>query len=354
MKYFNYTVTDFIMDEHFQQWIKSPDAESNVFWENWLTQHPEKKEQVEQARLLLLSLDFEKTLVAQINQAKMWEKIKVGMQEQVPEPGAAILPSTAGTSFFSQWRKLAAVLVGLAVMSALAYFFLSLSNTVRYTTAYGDREVVQLPDGSVVTLNGHSTLKYNTQSWEISNVREVWLEGEAFFSIVKKPVADKRQQQPSSSRFIVHVRDLNIEVLGTEFDVRNRRGNTSVVLNSGKVSLRRNRMDGEADVVMQPTDRVDYSETSKALVKQRVNPEHYSSWVNKKLIFNETPLSDIAQVLEDNYGLEVQFEDAALASRKFTGSVSTDNIDLLLTAIGVSFNVSIVQEGKQISIQNKQ
>ncbi len=352
MNYSDYSVTDLVMDEGFQQWVKDPNAASQAHWENWLTTHPEKREVVEEARLLILSIDFRKTPPTQINKGLLWQNIQAKLREPLLEENAESTIRLAWNSIFYHWRKVTAVLAGLAVLGSVAYYLILLGKVVTYTTSYGANRVITLPDGSVVTLNANSSLKYNTE-WKTNKIREVWLEGEAFFSVVKEPVVDSRQVLPPSSRFVVHAHDLNIEVLGTEFDVNNRHGITRVVLKSGKVSLRRNHLDGDADVVMQPADLVDYSEANRQLTKRRVNPEQYASWVNKKLMFHETPLSEIARIMEDTYGLTVVFGNEQLASRKFTGSADTNDLDLLLTAISESFNVKITRNANQILINNQ-
>lgn len=349
MRYSHYTVTDFVMDEDFQQWVSHPDAAKQAKWDALLAQRPDLKDSVEQARALLLSIDFRKTSAAEIQQSLMWENIQASLQEPIALEEFPKLRPLNRLPFFHRWRKLAAVLVGLLLLSAGAYYLVVLRQTVTYTTAYGDHQIIQLPDGSTVTLNANSTLTYN-RDWQTNHVREVWLEGEAFFRVVKQ--AHLTATKSPSSRFVVHTPQLNIEVLGTEFDVNNRRGNIRVVLKSGKVSLSRNNAEEKEELVMEPKDLVDYSEASQQLVKSRVNPDQYASWVNKQLVFNETPLAEIAQVLEDSYGFSVVFENEELANRKFTGSVSTEQPELLLTAIAESFQINVIRSDQTIRIHN--
>ena len=56
MDYQNYTLVDFLLDEDFFQWVRHPDESSDKFWAAWLEQHPHKREEVEEARLLILDI----------------------------------------------------------------------------------------------------------------------------------------------------------------------------------------------------------------------------------------------------------------------------------------------------------
>lgn len=60
-KYEDYSASDFVMDEYFQQWIKNPSHEADEFWEHWMKLHPRKKNDLLLARKLLTAFDFKKT-----------------------------------------------------------------------------------------------------------------------------------------------------------------------------------------------------------------------------------------------------------------------------------------------------
>lgn len=85
-----------------------------------------------------------------------------------------------------------------------------------YATQYGEQRVVELPDHSVVSLNANSTLRFRNDWSQANTLREVWLDGEAFFSV------QKQEGAAGPAKFIVHTNDLDVEVLGTRFNVSNR------------------------------------------------------------------------------------------------------------------------------------
>jgi ferric-dicitrate binding protein FerR (iron transport regulator) len=213
-----------------------------------------------------------------------------------------------------------------------------LNSTLTYTTAFAQTQTITLPDKSVVTLNANSTLKFS-RNWSDKH-REVWLQGEAFFNVTNK--------QDGKTKFTVHTTSLDIEVLGTSFNVNNRRRNTTVVLNSGKVKLKTGQIDNTDSLIMVPGEQVVFSEEKFAFTRKNVNPENFSSWIHQKLIFENTPLSQIAHLLEDNYGFQVRFGQPDMAQRKFTATIPAGNINTLLTAISESFNIGISRQGKEL------
>jgi ferric-dicitrate binding protein FerR (iron transport regulator) len=338
MDYSDFSIENFIMDEKFQEWVKYPTIENNFFWENWLRQNPHKEKEVKQARLIILSLDFKKTAGKDIPKELLLKKI----QSSIHEEDLIISPSNRRNLNF--YYKIAAVFIGLLV-STVSLFLLINQPHEKFTTTYGEIKHLTLPDGSNVVLNANSSIQYN-DNWEIREDREVWLQGEAFFDISHKK---------DNQKFLVRTDQLNVEVLGTQFNVNTRRNNTKVVLNSGKVKLNPKDQIDE-DIYMDPGELVEFSGQDKKITKKIVNPDEFSSWKKNQLIFKATPLSDIAQTLEDNYGWTVEFEEEIIKTYQFTGTVSTEsieNIKLLLFTISEAFDIEIKEEKNQIIFKNK-
>jgi ferric-dicitrate binding protein FerR (iron transport regulator) len=102
-----------------------------------------------------------------------------------------------------------------------------------------------------VLLNANSQLRTPAR-WPAGARREVWLEGEAFFQVTKKGAAPGGGTD--GARFVVHTGQVDVAVLGTRFNVTNRRGQTTVTLNEGKVKLEEGDLDGA--VIMEPGELV--------------------------------------------------------------------------------------------------
>ena len=202
-----------------------------------------------------------------------------------------------------------------------------------------------MPDGSDIVLNNNSRLSFNPD-WSVQGVREVHLEGEAFFSVVHT-----QHEQP----FMVRTTDeVSVEVLGTRFNVHNRRNTTEVVLNEGKVKVNINADDKKQEVWMEPGEFVAYSQTTRQYQKKLIDAKTYTSWKDSMLIFEEQSLQEIAFTLEDNYGYTIRFANEKIRAYKFTGTIPTDKVDALFTMLEKSFDLKIDKEGKEIWIKPDQ
>jgi transmembrane sensor len=193
-----------------------------------------------------------------------------------------------------------------------------------------------LPDGSKVTLNGNSKLEYKS-SWRNDDVREVSLTGEAFFEVTHKT---------NNQKFIVKTRDLSVEVLGTEFNVMSRKTRSYVVLRKGSVRLA---VEGKEDWVMKPGEMVEVDKKGINLTSKKVNPENYVSWRNNVLAFQSNSLEEIAQMIEENYDLQVEIPDKSLARERFTGAFPlNEDIEVLLKMLAKSYHFKIDKSGDVI------
>lgn len=269
---------------------------------------------------------------------------------------AHTLTESSGRATHQAWYKhwsVAASLAGILLAAGIVYFFLA-NDTLFHQTTYGEVRIVELPDHSRITLNGNSTLSYRAD-WDEDDAedgiqtREVWLEGEAFFEVEEVMNSAKEKV-----KFIVHTPQLAVEVVGTTFNVNNRRDETQVVLNSGKVNLYLPAIQQKQKIEMVPGELVKYSEASQAVEQRVVQPQLYSSWKDHQLIFVNTPVREIAEILENTYGYDVVIRDPAIAEKKFNGEITTDQIDVLLRAIASTFGIRVDQDGHKVILQNKE
>lgn len=228
------------------------------------------------------------------------------------------------------WQAAAVIVLLLTVGVVLFNTFYS-NGIITEQTAFGERKEITLPDQSVIILNGNSTIRY-ASGWEGSQTREIWLDGEAFFSV---------QHTASDQKFVVHPSDnLQIEVLGTKFNVNNWQGKTDVVLQEGKVKV----SDAVEEYVMQPGEMISYSSEKPKLVPQKVNPNVHLAWKDNLLIFNNQRIGSILEGLAQSHGLQVEFRNEALKEELFTGSVQGDSVALLLEKIKEIYQVDIRKE----------
>ncbi|PWV53534.1 FecR family protein [Chitinophaga sp. S165] len=331
MDYKDYTVKDFLHDELFRKWIERPDHDTNAFWETWMHENPDHRATVEQARDILLLIGTEEHIPTAEDQAEVWSRIAYTIHE-TPERrvGAGI------------WRY-AAIFLGVLAMASAAWFFLHREKPVMitYATSYGETKRIVLPDSSVVRLNANSALKGTISK---NGQREVWLDGEGFFSVA---------HETNNAPFLVHTSDVDVQVLGTEFNVNTRRVMTRVVLNNGAVKLKLNG-EGLQDINMKPGEMVSYSTKTNQLSRRKVNPADYNAWLENMLIFNETPIAEVAVAMQENLGVNLYIEDQDLQKELFTGSIPMSDVDVFFKTLSRSLHVVIVKkDNKSYSIRRK-
>jgi len=339
------TVEDLLLDEKFQLYVSSFGNRYQKYWENWLKEHPESEKNFHQAYNLARQMTKQDDIPPDYR-AQVWNRIKSDLASTHP------LKPDIHTDLTSwryhkktnpNWLGMTAVFLALALMTAFLYLNYQQNDAFQsFATDFGETRTIDLPDHSQIILNANSKVKITEGFYEN---REVWLEGEAFFKISKK---DNQQN------FVVYANGVNVEVLGTQFSVNNRRNKTQVVLNSGKVKLYpAHPVAYEDTVYMKPGELVEIISSNNQITQKQVDPEVYNSWRNKILIFKQTPFTDIAQVIEDTYGYQVIFKSSELTKRKFTGTSPNDNINVLLEKLQMLYEVKIKVEEDKIIFENK-
>ncbi|QNF31464.1 FecR domain-containing protein [Adhaeribacter swui] len=333
----DYTLQDFIQDSSFQHWVYKTDAAAEQKWNTWLEAYPEKKVLAQQAALLLTGIAIKPLPIPESQVQASWHRLKhrLAFSENSIKPGAT--PATPAR--LQHWQKWAAVVL-FCIGSFVVYYIAFKQKQQVYRTNYGETATIILPDSSTVVLNGNTTLRYPL-NWDSGKKREVWLEGEAFFSVLQKP-------GKGNAQFVVHTPELNVQVLGTTFNVTNRRQKTRVVLNSGKVNLcAQGPTEEYLTETLKPGEMAELIPSAQKFTKRQVNPEVYSSWTHKKLIFQATPLADIVTLLEENYGYRVQVSDQRILTRTITGEIYIDDVNTLLVALSTSFNLKFEKKDQR-------
>jgi len=348
--YSTYTLEDFLTDDAFIDWVKAPDADQDALWRNWLKEYPEQEAVVKEAISFIRGMQFEEHVISE----KRIQHLKANIQEQISlnesEKEEIAFVNQANESathnwWGNNWYKVAAVLGGLILLAGITYRLVSSQNElITRHTAFGQTIKIELPDHSIVNLNGNSTLKY-ASGWDPENTREVWLDGEAYFSVV---------HTAKNQKFVVRTSDkVNVEVLGTEFNVSNRKSRTQVVLSSGKVRLNIKEAAQTGQVTMKPGELVELADHSDQYLKKKVNPRVYTSWKDKILLFDNTPLKEVARNLEETYGLQVQLSDASLSEMKVSGSAPIDNLDVIFAGLSRTFDLTIIRDKNLVVFRKK-
>ena len=352
-KYNELKVTDLINDPFFQDWILHPTASDESFWQQWTQEHPEKHQIVEEARKIILSIRFTIHSPAE-------EQVQDSLTKTmalIDNPDSAI-PLMSGSQYHyaGRWihrigtsRQIAALLIGMLLLGTALYFFQNGNRELVESTGYGMLKTIYLPDSSQVVLNAHSSLHYDG-NWTENGRREIWLDGEAFFDVRHGNIGSREGQRYAA--FMVHTEALNVEVLGTSFDIRRRRGNTEVVLLTGRIKISSPEAQFET-IWMTPGDRILYDSADKKIYRFSAIPEEFASWKDKKLVLTNAPLSGIIRYMEDNYGKKILLQDPKMANRTVGGEIYLDNLQDALFILSKTLDIVIEDQGDTILFKLK-
>ena len=323
----NYNHTeDFINDESFVSWVFKTDTKDTAAWDAWLSDNPAKIKEANEARDILISLQVKDIPVSEQQLARAEERLRSSLQTNKAQSKVISINRKA------LWYAAAAVLI-LSLAFSLGIIFNSPEKS-KLATNYGQVQKNKLPDGTEVILNAHSTITYG-KKWKEGTDREVWIKGEAFFHVKKTPTHDK---------FIVHTDAFDIEVTGTSFNVINNDGKSSVILKEGSVKIHRT---GEAEIVMKPGDFVEFS--NDQIQKKTVTKQDYIAWTDNKLVFDNTPLTEVANTIKQHYGVEVNLEGDNIGAERITGIMPNDNLDVLLEALNATQEIKVIHTKDSIT-----
>lgn len=193
-------------------------------------------------------------------------------------------------------------------------------NTLR--VPYGKTFSLILADGTYVYLNAGTKFKYPQQF--NGDERKVFLEGEAYFEVTKNQKAT----------FLVNTLDMNVQVLGTRFNVSAYANDPEVytVLVEGAVSLYNG---GEENVsqeatLLEPGQMGAKNQGSDKITLQRVDVQDYLSWMGGKVVFHKKTFKEILKVLERKYNVRIENHYAELNDQRFKAIFDNETIEQVM------------------------
>jgi transmembrane sensor len=345
MEYQQFSTEDFIQDEFFIEWVTMPDASSDQFWKSWMAEHPEKLDEIFEAKAFIEKLrkEAQEPLLSIARTESLWS----GIHQHVEEEDQPLTISPSPKKPLNRFRKLGIAASFLLIASlASLFWYQSLPSDIYYQTRYGEIKEILLPDSSRVFLNANSELVVSGD-WNTLQEREVQLKGEAYFIVSTQPSPE------GARKFTVHTRDFDVVVLGTRFNVINRENRKRVVLEEGKIDLQlkpdkdlpalHQDAPRQKSIAVKPGERAEIAAEAKdePLHIEKVNTQVYSAWKTRELVFDHTPFQELISIIEDNYGYKVRVQDPELLGRKLSGTVPSDNLNTLLKSLELIFDIEI-------------
>ena len=347
----NYNIEDLIFDDSFLEFVEGKNEKSSNYWENWLLKHPEKKDEFIKAVQILKTLLNTKKSKVYTDKHKALQNLLQKIEQNRPKHKIRIL---------SNYMFRVASIILFAVLISSILWFLS-GRITRNTGSYcelivpvGEKSQIVLADGTHVWVNSGSRLKYPTQFGNKS--REVFLQGEAYFDVVKKD---------NHSPFIVNTKDVKIKVLGTAFnvkcypgDVKTQttviRGLVEVTNTTGihkSVLIKPNQM---ATIVNGDRSGMGTLNTIRNIEVKNVKTEPVVSWKDQLLVFSDEPLNEIAVKLERWFNVKIKILDDSLGKECYNGKfVHNETIYQVLEAIQLTTPIKYKVINNEIIIDKK-
>jgi transmembrane sensor len=223
-----------------------------------------------------------------------------------------------------------------AVIAIVAYAVFQQPLYIAQQTAQNTDSLL-LPDGTRLYLNAHTSVKY-LRNFK-GNSRDIYVQqGEVFVDVKHMP------EKP----FSVHVNNVDIEVLGTSFDVKQTSQGVKVFVESGKV--RAIYHGSNKSVILTPGQEADM-----LLANNDINTRHHRNnnpiaWKTGQLTFEDTPLSEVASTLSDYYKVDIVLKGHELAGKQFVGTFHKESLSEVLGILSKTLQVHITQKDSLVEI----
>lgn len=334
--YSSYETLDFFGDENFIQYVLHPEEDRKEYWMGILCDFPHLAAPMEEAESWILMVRTQKVDVPLNSSEAVWGKVSTRIARHEKNTTKYIVPLKR----MGRWASAAAAI--LVVYFTVAELMQQGKQVIH--SGYGELRSITLPDASIATLNGNSQLHY-VRGWRSEKPREIWLEGEASFAV--KHVALKNRFQEADS-FKVHVNGIELTVLGTKFNIKDRRGQTEIALLEGSLRIEKK---GTAPFsrIMKPGEVFIYD--GRQIQKDAAKVAAASqSWTKKELNVEGYTLKDITEILEDTYGYEVTLRANDISGKRLSGTVPSGSAEDILFVVEKVFNVKIIKDKNQLLI----
>lgn len=296
----------------------------------WVSASAENEEEFNVLQKVWNRLEEHEAISVDTEQA--WQKVNAGIRS--PAKGGKLIG-------FSKWKAAIAVAASLVLVAAVWWMMSDKDNT-RTVIADTNIKEVQLPDGSKVYLRKGATLKY-PEPFDKSS-RDATLTGEAFFDV-----------SPDASRpFLITAGKSYTRVMGTSFSIDATGDFAELVVRTGRVNFGP-LADTSYKLLITPGKKAVLMSDHMITVSDA--GANTVPWMSKQLVFENTPLSEVAATLGDYYNVSIELkkEDAAqIASDSITIRFNDQPLSSALNELSLISTYHIEEKDKdsyEISIK---
>ncbi len=224
------------------------------------------------------------------------------------------------------FKRFLRVAAAVAILLTGTYFYVS-SLDEQISTQYAENKEIVLPDNSEIVLNADSKVTYSKKNWDTN--RNITLEGEAFFKVAK------------GKRFTVATNAGEVAVLGTQFNVENRKGFFEVTCFEGLVSVSFNGKETKL-----PAGNSLVAINGEIVSEEKENTTA-PSWINAESSFKSIPLKYVLDEFQRQHNIIVETKNID-TNLLYTGSFSNTDADLALQSISTPSRIKFKLEGNKV------
>jgi transmembrane sensor len=336
--YARYDIKDLLADEAFCRWVLYQKPADNAFWENWLLKNPDRAGIVTNAKELIAEIHHAQNYLSEEELQHELQRLSAGRKFATEEPEYR---KPADKEYWKSWSGYISIVLGAITCFAVLFYFyanyfkmdtLQVSQEILHTSKEKRIEVINneastkfilLPDGSSVKLSPESKISYPAAF--IKKEREVLLNGEAFFEVVKNP----------ESPFKVYTSDVVTTVLGTSFTVKafDQDKDVRVVVKTGRVTVAANPpqiktpQPEKNELVLLPNQQVVYhrddQQMKRSLIKNpaQIGPADITS---QNLIFDNAPVAKVFESLQKRYEVQIIYDADLMAGCQLTAELGQE------------------------------
>ena len=242
-----------------------------------------------------------------------------------------------------RWGQYAAAVILCVVVGITSHLYTrqSMAEVKEYMVEAekGQRASVTLPDGTKVWLNSHTELTYNGDYGKGN--RQVVLSGEGYFEVAKD----------STSRFIVKAGEMEVEALGTTFNVKayqeDRELTTTLFEGKVRTSI------GKDEVILKPDESLSFDKSSRRIMVSDELATYARMWKDNELVFKGETMEEVAVMLDRLYNVKVRFASEKVKRYRFSGVIKNNSLENVIELISLTAPIVYKKVGGEIIIEER-
>lgn len=356
-----YTIEEIMLDDSFVDYCLNTNPKHISHWQTIINDSPEQGVVFDEAKKLVLSLHGGLTssevnrqidkVRQELQDRKLQAKNKTAFEES--SLSAANLVTAKKQTKRRTFRLVATYLAAASLILFVAVRFfqlgigapeeqLSKTEMLSYHSVAGHRQTITLPDGSTVILNSNSSIVLNKDFNKCK--RDVFLIGNAFFKVAKNP------QKP----FTVTTEKIATTALGTEFYVRGRQTDSKDIeidLLEGKVKVADTRKNDKKTTVFLLPGEKGVSRKGMNLQKGKFDSLQLRSWINGRIAFDKTPMSNVLEQLEEWYQVKIIVKNPEIKKHFISGEYQDASLQDVLKIVCFSIDCQYSFAGDSVIIE---